>query len=268
LTWFSQINQRIKEYLGGDPRFSAKIRDSYNDFMRGNTTPFVELLENFFRQRHIRSNANANEPTLQATIELLWFGETSHLADEMHLIVDPSKPQGGGRSGFVDVFVGNSHVPNSILVMELKNVSLLYLWKARQPNPKVDPPSHKVFEPLANELEQATEDQLLDLKYSYPVKNGGYVTQQVKDTLRNATAQLDHYISIISHGHGGLARPGVDDSRICCHNEGQDVLWGYVIICVGGVRVMCRRTTTKTTDYVYEFTGTQFIRQRDFEEEP
>ena len=120
------------------------MRNSYGDFMRSNTTPFVKLLEDFFRQRPTRSLADTNELVLQITIELLWFGETQCLT-EIHLIVDPTKRQGDGRNGFVDFFVGNLQqqhdASNSVLVMELKNVSLRFLWKARQQNPKAEPTS-------------------------------------------------------------------------------------------------------------------------------
>ena len=90
---------------------------------------------------------------------------------QMHLVADPSKQWGDGKNRFVDIFVGNSqreHGPsNSVLVMELKNVSLLYLWKAKQQTPNARPTSQNDYEPLLSELRQATEDQLLDLGYSF-----------------------------------------------------------------------------------------------------
>ena len=54
-----------------------------------------------------------------------------------------------------------------LLVLELKNVSLRYLWKARQQTPTAEPTSQNDFEPLLGELDKATEDQLLNLKYSF-----------------------------------------------------------------------------------------------------
>src|SRR5437870_4945118 len=75
---------------------------------------------------------------------------------------------------------------------------------------------------------------------------------------RDATAQLDRYISIISCSQRGSAHPGLDDSRLLCQKGGQDVLWGYVIICVAGMRVICRQTTRRATECNYIFTGTQF----------
>jgi hypothetical protein len=236
------------------------MRNSYMNFIRGNTTPFVELLEHFFHQRPPRSLANTNEQILQTTIELLWFGETECLT-EIHLIIDPSKQQGHGRNGFVDFFVGNLqqhyNASNSFLVMELKNVSLRYLWKARQHSHTAEPTSQNDYEPLLSEVSKATEDQLLDLKYSFYDKNSGkYVTQRVEDTLQAAIAQLDRYINTISRGQGGAARPGVLDQRLVCRNGGQDVLRGYVIICVAGKRVICRQTAVTVTECSYECIGT------------
>jgi hypothetical protein len=224
------------------------MRNSYKDFMRGNTTPFVKLLEDFFRQRSTRSLADTNKPVLRITIELLWFGYfgEAQFLTEMHLVMDPTKRHGDGRDGLVDVFVSNSQrqhdTLNSILVMALKNVSLLYLWKARQQNPTANPTSQNDYEPLLDELGQATEDQLLDLKYSFFDKKGnGYVTQRVKDTLQAATTQLNRYINITSGGQGLL-----------CIDGGRDVLQGYVIICVAGTRVVCRQTATRATQCSYE----------------
>ena len=139
-------------------------------------------------------------------------------------------------------------------------MSLRYLWKARQENPKAEPTSQNDYGQLLSELEQATEKQLLDLKYSFFDNNSrGYVTRRVENILQDATAQLDCYISIISCGKGDSTRPGVHDSRLLCQKGGQDVLWGYVIICVAGMRVICRQTAKIVTDYSYEFTGTQYL---------
>jgi hypothetical protein len=69
--------------------------------------------------------------------------------------------------------------------MELGNVPLRSLWKARQQEPNAEPTSQNDYEPLLSELRQAVEDQLLDLKYSFFGKKGGqWVTLRVKDLWR------------------------------------------------------------------------------------
>jgi hypothetical protein len=67
-------------------------------------------------------------------------------------------------------FVREPDAPNSILVMELKNMSLRYLWKARQPNRESEPASQNDYKPLLTEVGRVSEDQLLDMLYSFPTK--------------------------------------------------------------------------------------------------
>ncbi|KIX00089.1 uncharacterized protein Z518_10226 [Rhinocladiella mackenziei CBS 650.93] len=252
------ITERIRAYLNGDPDFSTRMRRSYDDFMNGNTTTFVNLLEEFFGQGHIRSFANTYESNLEMATRFLWV-HRKQCVDQMHLVVDPTKTWGTGRNGFVDLFVGNAHrqypALNSVIVMELKNVSLYSLWKGKQKSPSVEPNSQSNYEPLAKELRQATEDQMLNLKYSYQDKTGKWVTQQVNDIMKAAIAQVNNYVSIISCGPGGRGRAGVDDSRVSCGDGGRDVLCGYVIICVGGTRAICRHTVKKNTQWSYEVTS-------------
>jgi hypothetical protein len=260
LTWISQIKQRISEYLEAHPSFSTRMRTSCKNLMHYNTTSVVELLEDFFRQRHTRLLAASNELILQTTLEILWFEEGQCLA-EVHLVLDSNKKHGDGRNGFVDIFASSSReidASYSILVLELKNVPLRYLWKARQQTPTAEPTSQNDFEPLLGELDNATEDQLLNLKYSFFDKNiGKYVTLRVRDTLQAAVTQLGGYVDVISRGQGGTTAPGIADFRVCCQNGGQDVLLGYVIICVGGTRVICKHTVMRPTNYSYIFTGIQ-----------
>jgi len=125
----SLTHQRLSH---SNPDFHASMRKSYKDFMCSNTTLFAELLKDFFRQRSTRSVADTNESSLGIATELLWFEEMQSVL-QMHLIVDPTKRWGDGRSGFVDSFVGNPQrrhgAPNSVIVMGLKNVKLLYLLR-------------------------------------------------------------------------------------------------------------------------------------------
>lgn len=232
------------------------MRQSYKDFMRGTTTTLVKLLEDFFSRRPTRSLAVTEEKTLEAIIEVLWY-EQMQCATQVHLVVDPTKRWGDGRNGFVDLFVGNSERESdaspSVLVMELKFVSLKYLWKAKQPNPNADPTSQNDYELLLSELRDGAEDKLLDLNYSFFDKQKKQlVTLRVGDTLQDANAQLTRYMDIISDGKGGSEGRGVEDNRVLCLNQGRDVLQGYVIICLGGRRVICRYLKKIATQHSYE----------------
>ena len=104
------------------------------------------------------------------------------------------------------------------------------------------------------ELRKATEDQMLNLKYSFLDKNTGcWVTIRVNDTMQAAITQVNNYLSIISSGQAGPTRAGVDDERVFC-NRGRDVLYGYVVLFVGGTRAICRHTMKKNTQWSYEVT--------------
>jgi hypothetical protein len=231
-------------------------------FLRGCTNPtkasyaagllcLFKCLKTFSTKEPQGCSLIPSESSLEAAIELLLFGKMQCIP-QMHLTVDPGKQWGAGKNGYVDIFVGNSqrrhNASNSVLVMELGNVSLLSLWKARQQRPDIEPTSQNDFEPLLVELRQITEDQLLDLQYSYfDYQSRQWVTQRVRDILQVAIIQVNNYMSIISCGHGGPEHCGVFDDRVLCRDEGQDLLRGYVIICVGG-----RQTETVATQHSYE----------------
>lgn len=237
------------------------MRTSYTDFMHGNTLPFIDLLEEFFRQRPIRSHADTAESNLEMAIEFLWI-EQKQCRPQVHLVVDSTKWQGRRLNGFTDMLVGNSQrqrdTSNPVLVMELKNVSLLNLWKGKQKYPSAKLASQNEYTPVLDELHKATEDELLNLKYSFFNKDvDRWETKQVKDILQEGTAQLNHYISIISLGQGEQPRPGrqgrngIVDDKVWCRKGGRDVLWGYVIVCLGGARVICRQMAKIETQHTY-----------------
>ena len=230
--------------------------ESYRDFMNGKTARLMELLETFFRQRPTRSLLCSNESNLEMAIEIMWF-EEARCVPQLHLAMDYTKRWGEGQNGFVDILVGNSQrgrsVANPVVVMELKSVSLRSLWKARQQDPRAESHSNTDYESILKELGDAKEDQLLALKHSYYDKEKQqWQTLKVKDTLQIADAQLSKYMKIISLGQAERPRPGVLDERVLCRDGGQDELRGYVVICVGGARVICRRTAIKITKYSYE----------------
>jgi len=232
------------------------MHKSYIDFMKGNTTTFVDLLEECLGQGHIRSLVSINESNAELVSRCLWI-QTKQCVDQLHLIMDPTKAYRDGRNGFADVFVGNSQrevsALNSVVVIEFKSVSLLSLWKGKQQNPRANPTSQYNYEALVNELRQADEDQMLDMKHSVWDKNAGHwVTLKVNDIMQNAITQVNNYLNVISCGLGGQSSAGVQDDRVRCSHGGQDVLHGYVIMFVGGARAICRPTMRKHTQWSYE----------------
>jgi hypothetical protein len=251
-----QLRGRIRAYLNRDPGFSTRMLQSYHNFMRGETVPFVKVLEDFFRTRVTRTLMVTDESNLEMAIELLWF-EEAQCVPQLCLVMDFTKHWGEGRGGFVDIFVGNSlrriSSANPIIVLELKHLTLRGLWKAQQRKPDLESTSSKDYAPIVTMLRDANEDQLLAMKYTYyDEEKHKWITLRVRDVLQEATAQVNKYIGIISMGPVTTAHSVVLDARITCCDGGCDILFGYVIICIGGTRGLCRLTMTKTTAYSFE----------------
>jgi hypothetical protein len=232
------------------------MRNSYKDFLCGGTTLLVELLEEFFDQRPIRSLIDIRESNLEIAMELIWL-EEMQCVPQLHLVVDVKKEHRDRKHGFVDLFVGNSqrqpNASNRVPIIELKNVSLLSLWKAKQRNPSAKPKSQKEYEPLLKQVHKATEYELLGMQFTFYNENTrNYVTRQVQELLEEAIIQLNRYLDTLSRGQGGPNSVGVQDTRVLCQNGGQDVLWGYIIICVGGTRIILRQEGKIQTQCTYE----------------
>jgi hypothetical protein len=77
-------------YLNRDPGFSARMVQPYHDFMRGETTLFVRILEDFFRKRVMRSLAVTDESNLKMAIKVLWF-EEAQCVPQLCLVMDSAK---------------------------------------------------------------------------------------------------------------------------------------------------------------------------------
>jgi hypothetical protein len=75
-------------------------------------------------------------------------------------------------STFIIVLLAIQGAPNPVLVMELKNITLLNLWKARQGSPSANPRSQNEYKPLLDYLHEAKED-LLKLNFSFYHKGLG-----------------------------------------------------------------------------------------------
>jgi hypothetical protein len=228
------------------------MANSYRAFVMGDSKPFVELIEDFLLKRSTRSAASSNEFSLQMAVELLWLNEAQCIS-EVCLVVDPTKLKGDGRFGFVDMLVGNSHwalgQANSIPILELKHISLLSLWKATQKDPAAKSTSSNDFQPIRSGLGQASEDDLLNREFAYfDDDSKQWRTERVSDMMDSAASQLQRYLITMCRGAAAQwANHGVLDDRVRC-GTGHDILLGYVLLCVGGSRVLCRPTEKRHTD--------------------
>jgi hypothetical protein len=198
----------------------------------GDAAPIVDLLERFFQERPVRSVVDSNEAALQAIIEAFWH---EGCISELCLVVDPNKDPGRGRFGFVDLFLAPptgssaSHIP----VVELKNVTLKGILRARGNT-------------------EATRPNLLQKDFCYWDSNSGkYRQQSIQNLVGAAVKQLNKYLRVVKKGDTVSSRAGILDRRVRCR-IGMDQLDGYVLVCIGGTRVVVQKAGTEMTQHSFQ----------------
>ncbi|GBB88186.1 hypothetical protein RclHR1_14710003 [Rhizophagus clarus] len=124
-------NKKQKQNEDNSNYYMQKIDDfflfsvAYKDLIEGNVTSFVKLLKKRLSTRSRMSLSSANEPVLQAIVELLF--PLKHHVPELCLIMNNTKKKGNGRFGFVDIFVLGEEIEKNYICVELKYISLLGL---------------------------------------------------------------------------------------------------------------------------------------------
>jgi hypothetical protein len=190
-----------------------------------------------------------NEATLQAILEAFLANDHTRCLPELLL--------GDTHSGhnFVNLFiVGRSKTPSaasSIPVIELKNVSLSALWEAQNElRDRSGEPESSDVEDLRKQLLAETEDTLLERRYRYwDLSARCWKTDTLLTLKEGALSQLAEYMRHIQQGPSE-GPPGILDNRVCC-KEGADDLRGYVVMCIGGTRVLAWGGGMMQTKWTY-----------------
>ncbi|GBB88920.1 hypothetical protein RclHR1_15530007 [Rhizophagus clarus] len=91
---------------------------AYEDLIKGDISNFIKLLKTRLSARSRMSLSSANEPVLQAIVEL--FLPLKYYIPELCLIMNNTKKKGNGRYGFVDMFVlGKEIEKNYVTELEI-----------------------------------------------------------------------------------------------------------------------------------------------------
>ncbi|KAN0069337.1 hypothetical protein V8E54_012352 [Elaphomyces granulatus] len=225
--------------------FSRIVHDSFHDFVSGGPDKLVELLEDFFRQRAPRTLLSAYESVFQVLLEILWFRmEQTHfsIVPELHLT---SKH----INSFADIFIRGDD--EKVVVIELKGITLEQLWDGDSSNAGKKAESIYCYSRLLRKLSTASENDLLGLEYAY--KDSLNEKRKVRNMLESAITQVTGYMDLISCGNYSLMSKwqGINDRRVGCQSGGRDELLGYVLICIGGRRVVYRKLDKIRTRYRY-----------------
>jgi predicted DNA binding CopG/RHH family protein len=141
---------------------------------------------------------------------------------------------GDNRVRFVNLlFPGDTSLTSLVPAMELKNVSLQqishYMCGSN--------PSSTQLEDLQQQLKGESEEELLERKFTFwEEKSKSHVTKRIKDLKLEAIRQIKGYLQILWKGNV-FNTPRVIDQRINWPDR-NDQLTGFVIVCVGGTRVL------------------------------
>ncbi|CAH1769810.1 3422_t:CDS:2, partial [Entrophospora sp. SA101] len=187
---------------------------AYNNLVVGNIVPFIKIVKAFLITRSRMSLRSANEPVLQAIVEILL--PSRYHVPELCLVMNSKKQKGSGHFGYLDVFVLGGAEGNNIS-LELKYISLTGLMRDIKGSSmkKIDA---NELEKLDKILEKEDEESLLGRKYGQVV---------------------------------GYSAEGVLDERIQIVKSDPNKLKGFVIVVIGFRRVISRPVEDIMSHYKY-----------------
>ncbi|KAF9423740.1 hypothetical protein BGZ76_003620 [Entomortierella beljakovae] len=235
----SDVLKRVEAFVRSKDNISSLMIPATRNLRAGNPDAFASLLQNYLQSRAIKSLGKANESVLQGVVELL-LDEPHNRVPELRLIVDSSKTLGNGRLGFVDIFVARSATASdsdqTCIVLELKNATLENLcWGSLNRRP-----TYEEEQELFNCLLRESEEEILARKYSFFTSWNQRTETTIGSIIDEGLVQLDRYLHVIVAGEFKEGkRHGILDDRVNVE-MGLDDLRGYLIMAVGGARIIIR----------------------------
>jgi hypothetical protein len=230
------MEDRLFKYANiAGPSLADSVKQAYSYLLEDKPRPLIELLEEFFKLSATHAVKALNEVGFRTVIETLWSKPGSHAClAELCLLANSSVKSGHGRFAFADIFFTD---PSHPVLLELKNASLEGLWRGRTGK---EQESDAELEALREELKTAKDEDLLNLDVAYRHLEGGtweWAKKTIRQLKEEAFKQVTRYIDTLKKTPDEGAREGVYDSRIMSV-VGRCSLTGYVVICVGGTRVL------------------------------
>jgi hypothetical protein len=230
------MKNRLFKYANvADPSLADRVEHAYSYLLKDKPEALIALLEDFFKLSATRAVKGLSEAGFRTVIETLWFkpGSRACLA-ELCLLDNPDVKSGYGRFAFADIFFPD---PSHPVLLELKNANLEGLWRGRTGK---EQRSDAELELLRGKLKTAKEEDLLDLKVAYRQLRGGtweWAEKTIRQLKEEAFKQVTRYVDTLKKTPNKQTKEGVSDNRILSA-DGSCSLTGYVVICVGGTRVL------------------------------
>ncbi|UZO26278.1 uncharacterized protein OCT59_018516 [Rhizophagus irregularis] len=221
------------------------IASAYENLVANNILPFIELLKTFLSTRSQISLSSANEPVLQAIVNLL---PLKYCIPELSLVMDGTKLKGFGRFGYSDIFILKG-IGNNNISLELKYIPLVGLIKNQKKKFNTND-----LENLDKIIEKEDEKILLKRSYEYWSKEHNETKKiTIEEILNNGIKQLKSYMNIISKGNSNdYYSSGIFDKRIKITKSNPNKLKGFVILVIGFRRILWKSVEEITSNYLYE----------------
>ncbi|PVG04788.1 hypothetical protein CPB86DRAFT_17160 [Serendipita vermifera] len=204
----------------------------------GNVISLVGLLERIVRNEPTYTIHNLNESALRVTINALCSNSRITCLSELDLNVEPYILHSQDGYDSLDLFFPGSVAP-CIVLKSIKLTDLL-AGEYATPSSTFNGSPETFREALCDE----TEEQLLERKI---ICNG--IAKSLKEINQEVFEQIIRYVEVIGNGVTDGNHPGVKDYRTE-QSQGTSQLIGYVIILVGGTRVLAWHVLHKETDFI------------------
>jgi hypothetical protein len=138
----------------------------------------------------------------------------------------------------------------------LKNTTLEGLWMGASNN-STPTPTHKNLQILQETLKKEKGTTLLSRRYMYPhySQEGEQIWRSttLKDMVDAGLNQLEKHIQTIQKGNpASYNHAGIFDTRVKVTKGGHDNLQGYVVLGIGGTRVLVTSTERISTTFQYQ----------------
>ncbi|GES83955.1 hypothetical protein GLOIN_2v1774865 [Rhizophagus clarus] len=238
-----------KQKLDCYTKIANDIALVYNDIIAGNIISFKKILKKTLISRSRMSLLTANEPVLQAIVELLLPLEFR--VPELCLIMNNTAKKGHGKFGFVDVFVLGNKTKRNYVCLELKYISLVGLLKNINGKQSKIPSANNLRE-LDEIIENEDEESLLRRQYTHYVKETNeYKQTTIGEILNNGISQLKKYMNTIAKGKANNSE-GLCDERVKVTNSDSNKLIGFIIIAIGFHRIIWKSINEMQINYRYD----------------
>jgi hypothetical protein len=244
-----QITGRLQSFLEDTYR-QHPIPSTFDAVRKSAFDPLIQIIEQFYRGRSNYQLRRMHESNLQTILEMLWHGLP--YVSQLCLVVDGSKPLGAGRFGFVDIFIPSTVTNPTAIVIEVKHIEIQGLLVASHGGREVPDAE---YSKLRSELSSQSETQVLQRQFCYFDRHLGKWSSPspVKSLIESGADQARRCADCIKQGKvTGTQATGILDYRLPNSiAQPKAKLVAFVLLLVGGSKVVVRRAGGYTTSYVY-----------------